>query len=210
MSREVCYRPAPPPAPPNTCLHNCLRKTGTNHISGKPLTAQVLSLTVLQISLRRCALGLSHPTQTVWPAGHWLFPSLILGGNRSFLWDLIAVPALLIEQFIVGHTSILQFLPTAEKLQESLLGKCVLQQDLAYLSLLMLLIILPPTHRITNLFLSLKQPFIFHLFLVQWATSWKGVFCAQQGYRGAVTQLWVGLRSVDMFLPNIFSPSWKL
>lgn len=153
--------------------------------------------------------GLPRPTQAVWPAGHWLCPSCILGGNRRFLWDLVAVPALLIEQFIVNHTNILQFLPTAEKLQEIPLGKCVLQ-DLAYLSLLMLLTILPSTHMITNLFLSLKQPFIFHIFLVQWGTSWEGVFCAQQDYRGADIQLWVGLRSVDMFLPNIFSSSWKL
>lgn len=103
----------------------------------------MLGLTVLQISLRRCALGLSHPTRAVRPAGHWLFPSHIQGGNRSFLWDLSAVPALLIAQFIVGHTSFLRFLPTAEKLRESLLGRCVLQQDWAYLSLLMLFTVLP-------------------------------------------------------------------
>lgn len=167
MSREVCYHAG------NLCFSSRSSKhlftqlfekdSGTKHISDKPLTAQVLGLTVLQISLRRRGLGQSHPTQTVWSAGHWPFPSPILGGNRSFLWGLIAVPALLIEQFIVGYTRILQFLPTAEKLQESPLGKCVLQ-DLAYLSLLMLLTILPSTHVITNLFLSLNQPFIFHLF----------------------------------------------
>lgn len=184
MSKEVCYHAG------NLCRSSGSSKhlftqlfekySGTNHISDKALAAQVLGLTALQISLRRCGLGLSHPTQTVWPAGHWLFPSSIQGGNTSFLWDLIAVPALLIEQFIAGHTSVLQSLPTAEKLHKSPLGKCVLQQDLAYLSLLMLLTILPSTHMITNLFLSLKQAFVFHLLLVQWATSWKGVFYAQQ------------------------------
>lgn len=157
MSREVCYRAG------NLCSSSCSSKhlftqlfekdSGAKHISDKPLTAQVLGLIMLQISLRRCGLGLSHPTQTVWQAGHWLFPSHILGGNRSFLWDLIAVPALLVEQFIVDYTNILQFLPTAEKLPESPLRKGVLQ-DLVYLSLLMLLPILPSTHMITNLFLS--------------------------------------------------------
>lgn len=196
---------APVPAPLNTCLHNCLKKT--------------LEQTTCQTSpwQHKCWVWLcfrsasgdvsgsvpSHPgSATSRPLPP---PQLHSGWEQKFPLgpDCCSISV----DWTVCCRSY-QF-PTAENLQDTPLGRCVLQ-DLAYLFLLVLLTILPSTPMITNLFISLKEPFIFYLFLVQWATSWKGVFCAQQDYRGADTQLWVGLRAIDIFLPNIFGSSWKL
>lgn len=150
---------APVPAPLNTCLHNCLKKT--------------LEQTTCQTSpwQHKCWVWLcfrsasgdvsgsvpSHPgSATSRPLPP---PQLHSGWEQKFPLgpDCCSISV----DWTVCCRSY-QF-PTAENLQDTPLGRCVLQ-DLAYLFLLMLLTILPSTPMITNLFISLKEPFIFYLF----------------------------------------------
>lgn len=164
------------------------------------------SLTVLQISLSRCGLCLPHPTRTVWPAGHHSH-NHIQGRMRSFLQDLRALSPLLSEHFIIGHTTFLYLLLTAEKLQETPLGKGFLQ-DFAYLSLLMLLTILPSTHTNINFFSLSRTGVCLSCFIGSMSHKLEGSFLCTAG-------LWMGRgpavgraqRSIDTFVPNIFSSS---
>lgn len=203
MSREVCYHPV------KLCSSSCSSKHLFTQLFEKYWNKSHLRQAPDSTSVKSdCASNQSQemwsgsiPSHPVWPA--LTLPQPHSGWEQKFPLGPACCSSSVDWTVYCRSHQYLAILAYSRKTPESPLGKCVLQQDLASLSLLMLLTILPPTH-ITNLFLSLKQPFIFHLFLVQWATSWKGVFCAQQDYRGAVTQQWVGLRSVDMFLPNVF------